>query len=708
MSSKQLEAVVQECRELLEQARHNSDEAPEMRQSRALGVFLACAAIRCFEEQLWRVPVSCSVFAQRGDLLAGLCAAQRRVQTEIGDVLPSVPDSWFPPAPAALHTLRHHLLETLTPEVWQDEHILGWLYQAWNTATPTQKHHSTFYTPTPVADYIVAHALERLDNRGARLTVLDPACGAGMFALRAFDRLYQSALRLPQADNSAWRTTIPQRILGRQLFLVDNNPWACRLAWINLYLKAKRLEPQGRIETIRIFEADALQRWETGTQRELRNVFTTRYDLVVGNPPYRVINQLHTPRDLVQVYKMYQSAAFKMNTFALFIERGVTLLKPDGVLGMVVPNTFLTQVYFEPLRQYLLQTCRILRILDTKRVFDSAFVENSILLLQRETDALKRREHAVECLTPAHSATRSRRADVQDALDALHTIGWITQRHFEETPLHIFRMHLDEPTFALVEKITRGKPKLGDICESHDGVNPGNARPKLIVPERVDDTCRKVLNGKDIGRYWLRWGGLYVRYDRRLLVKGDNVRWGHRRALDGPKILTRQTADRLIGAYDPGEYYVTNSIHTTILREGVAGWALKYLLGLLNSKLLSWYYRKLFPETGQVFSQVKLVNLRQLPSMPAEAVEQQAVIGLVEALLDVCESLRPGQASTDEAAIQQTRLRLDALDTELDQRIYRLYDLTAEESQRVEHEMRSQEFRTNRKKSLDKKSPPSL
>ncbi len=129
----------------------------------------------------------------------------------------------------------------------------------------------------------------------------------------------------------------------------------------------------------------------------------------------------------------------------------------------------------------------------------------------------------------------------------------------------------------------------------------------------MDETCRKILNGKDIGRYCLNWGKLYVRYNKQLLTKDDTVRWGHFLSLESPKILTRQTADRLIGAYDSGEYYVTNSIHTTIMSQGVQEVQLKYILAILNSKLMSFYYQKLIAEVGQVFSQVKLINLRQLP-----------------------------------------------------------------------------------------------
>lgn len=248
----------------------------------------------------------------------------------------------------------------------------------------------------------------------------------------------------------------------------------------------------------------------------------------------------------------------------------------------------------------------------------------------------------------------------------------------------MFNVHLDEATFALLEKIANGHPTLGDICESHDGVNPGNAKHKLLVKEKLDERCKQVLNGKNIGRYRLNWDGLYVRYDRRVLTKGDNVRWGHRVALDTSKILTRQTADRIIGSFDNGRFYATNSIHTTILRDGEQKeFSLKYVLALLNSKVLSFYYRKLISEAGQVFCQVKLVHLRQLPLRKISLKQQQTFIEDVETLLELEHRQQEANEPACREALQE---QMKGLDERLERRVYTLYELHPEDIQMVEEE----------------------
>ena len=207
----------------------------------------------------------------------------------------------------------------------------------------------------------------------------------------------------------------------------------------------------------------------------------------------------------------------------------------------------------------------------------------------------------------------------------------------------------------------------------------------MIVSDDVDETCKKVLNGKNIRRYQLRWGGLYVRYNRSLLVKGDNVRWGHRAALDSAKILTRQTADRIIGTFDDGRYYVTNSIHTSVLRPEHADVLLKYVLALLNSTLLSWYYRKLFPEVGQVFSQVKLVNLRHLPIRLIALERQQEIVALVEQLLeDTSNDVTWAKHAIDQH--ERRACRAQELDDRLDTLVYAAYELSSDHIRQVERE----------------------
>lgn len=689
--AKSLQTLVTDCCQMLEQdfvdlfartARKSGYTSPlePIARDAALDSFLEIAAICSIEGQPWFCGKKALSEVSDGEHIKQHIIERRQfLQTECPLLSPFFLFQHGFPSKVTFRKVYAFLRETVTLEEWRTEQILGWMYQYALQGRPDeQKQHGQFYTSESVVEYIVAQTF-RLALAERKLSpafsVLDLACGAGGFALKAFEELYQ------------WHTrTQPEglpdpvsHILEHQLFLVDNDPRACQIAAFNLYVKARRLSPECQIRRLNIICADALRKWEHETSNViqdsprslsafLKNIFSQKYHLIVGNPPYIVINRLQTPKELLELYKSYQSAAFKINTFALFVERGIELLKPNGILGMIVPNTLLTQIYFEPLRQYILSTSRIRSLLDTKRLFERAFVENCIILLQRELEQQRRSQNPILCQATIASDLKRCSSPAFENCEPGNTPAVIPQHHFEYAPFKMFNISIDAPTYALMQKIARNKPKLGELCESHDGFNPGNAKGKFIVHEAVDATCKKVLNGKDIGRYHLQWGGLYVRYDRGLLVKDDIVRWGHSAALESAKILTRQTADRVIGTFEPGMYYTTNSIHTTILHNDVQHVHLKYVLGVLNSTLMTWYYRKLISEVGQVFSQVKLINLRQLPILPATEKHQQEIVALVETLLQ----LNPQSSSFADA------------DTRLDQEIYRLYQLTPAEIERVE------------------------
>lgn len=671
---KSLQVVVNECCQIFAQDFADllaltpedvaDDHDPDLKaRETALDCFLEIAAICCVEAYPWpglATRFSDSLAEKR--LSQKLIRRRQFLQTDCPVLSPFFLFQNGIPSERSLKKVYGMLNNAISSEEQRCDHLLGWMYQYALQGTPEQKHHGQFYTSESIRDYIVSQTFELAEETSLlspSFSVLDIACGAGGFALRVFEELYRRHT-YTQLGSFTLSEHPAAHILENQIFLVDNDPRACRIAAFNLYLKAKRLAPQCQIRRLNIVCADALKRWEheTALASQHKNLFARKYHLVVGNPPYIVINRLQTPKELLKLYTSYQSAAFKINTFALFVERGLELLDHDGILGMIVPNTFLTQVYFEPLRRYILATSRIHAVVDIKRVFERAFVENCIILLQREHDNQRRYTQRIVC--QAKSLHKEKEQPYAPVV--------IPQHHFEHAPFKMFNIHIDEHSYALMEKIAGGNPKLGELCESHDGFNPGNAKAKFIVPQALDLHCKKVLNGKDIGRYWLTWRGLYVRYDKGLLSRDDTIRWGHRDSLESAKILTRQTADRLIGTFEPGNYYATNSIHTTIFRKDVRDFSLKYLLALLNSTLMTWYYRKLISEVGQVFSQVKLINLRQLPIKLVSDAQQQELVALVETLL----YLNPQDSS------------FAVVDARLDYQIYRLYQLTPEEIQIIE------------------------
>lgn len=106
------------------------------------------------------------------------------------------------------------------------------------------------------------------------------------------------------------------------------------------------------------------------------------YDLIIGNPPYYEFK----PEDNIkEIYADVISG--RPNIFALFIKKGLMLLKDGGYLAFVVPPSMNNGAFFKNLRQYILKQSSIvkLKILDSQELFNSARQTVMLLVLQKKT-----------------------------------------------------------------------------------------------------------------------------------------------------------------------------------------------------------------------------------------------------------------------------------------------------------------------------------
>jgi hypothetical protein len=97
---------------------------------------------------------------------------------------------------------------------------------------------------------------------------------------------------------------------------------------------------------------------------------------------------------------------------------------------------------------------------------------------------------------------------------------------------------------------------------------------------------------------------------------------------------------------------------------------LKYLLALLNSKLMNYLYKRKSKSTKTVFSEIQARTVRQLPIVSVEPSVEASVLALVERILKA----KGSEADADTAV----------LEGKIDRLVYELYGLTEEEVSLVE------------------------
>ena len=151
----------------------------------------------------------------------------------------------------------------------------------------------------------------------------------------------------------------------------------------------------------------------------------------------------------------------------------------------------------------------------------------------------------------------------------------------------------------------------------------------------------------------------------------------------GPKILMRQTSDILRCCFDDNGYYCQNSVfivHSSTLD-------LKYMLALLNSRLLGFVYKCGNPQTGKVFAEIKPSVIKELPirrinfSDSADKACHDEIVQKVEEMLDAKKQLAKAKTDKDKTYYEN---KCAALDRQIDRLVYDLYDLTEDEIRIVE------------------------
>ena len=379
------------------------------------------------------------------------------------------------------------------------------------------------------------------------------------------------------------------------------------------------------------------------------------FDIVIGNPPYVQIKQI-AANDRLYFQQKFKFATGRFNLFYFFLEITKTLAKKEGVTAYIIPDRLLLNTQCFDLRNSLLTEQTIIEI-DSfdESVFDSAVVDSIIIVYQNT----KNERNSILALPNVNVSEIGNSKKIE-----------IPITHFNASPNRQFDLNYNQEKSSLIEKIRCNTVALSKISETKDGIIQGKIPDVLFLKKEENPFCKKLLFGKDVNRYELTYENNWVNYQPDEMMKIELERVGEKRTglwmrnrniFEREKILTRQTSDKIIGTLDAEHFYYANTLHGTAITDD--SYSVKYVLAVLNSKVLNYYYKETTSEGGKVFAQVKIEILRQLPIPKIPADQQQPFITLVDKIL------------ADKKAGNDTR----ALEREIDVLVYALYGLSDEE-----------------------------
>jgi adenine-specific DNA-methyltransferase len=399
--------------------------------------------------------------------------------------------------------------------------------------------------------------------------------------------------------------------------------------------------------------------------------FNNGFDIIIGNPPYIQIKQIPAA-DKPYYVSNFKFATGRFNLFYFFIEITEKYTRSHGIATYIVPDRLLLNTQCCELRNWLLNQQTIIE-LDSfdESVFDSAVVDSIILFYKNIKNTFSEIfAKSNVCVSEINFSNRIK----------------IPISYFTNSPNKQFDLNYSLGKSNLIDKIRTNSIPLGEISDTRDGIIQSKIPDVLFLNKKENKFCKKLLFGKNINRYQLIYDNNWVNYQPDEMMKielkrdGGGLRLRTKDIFEREKILTRQTADEIIGSLDSEHYYYSNTLHGTAITDKT--YDIKFILSLLNSKILSYYYKATTAEGGKVFAQIKIEILRQLPIK--KSTNQKPFITIVDKIL-LSKGKNP-QADTSQE------------ENQLDVMIYKLYQLNYDEVLVIDKEFENQMMREDYEK----------
>jgi type I restriction-modification system DNA methylase subunit len=595
-----------------------------------------------------------------------------------------------------------------------------------------------YYTPSYIVDYIVTNTVGKLvegmnPEQVSQLRVVDPACGSGSFLLGAFQYLLDwhegwylqhdpqkwvkgKLPALIPTEGGGWKLTTAEkkRILVNNIYGVDIDAQAVEVTKLSLLLKVLEEESgQLSLGLERVLPdlgdnikcGNSLIGWDYfegqlipdekelervnpfDWQRNFPQVFARGgFDAVIGNPPYvQSRDDQFEEKEKKYYFKKYQAAEYQINTFSLFLEKGINLLNFNCFLGMIIPNYWLSTKYDKKLRDLIFNKNDVQELLNVYNVFNDASVDTLILISSRTYKETYPKNFLVK------SISRELR-NIPDRLLAIQEKKWsYVHKHtlFESN---------DDLSLSFVEGITlNGIKTIEEIFDLKFGMKPyelGKGNPpqsKKIVNEKpfiVKDCLGqdyvRLLKARNVKRYNLKWQGDWIKYGAHLAAPRDPL------IFEGERILLQRivSGDHLDGTFTDEKYICNTDVITLKPKRSLENHNIKFFLGIVVSKLLLFYLRSknvnLDRETYPKIN-TNTLYLVKIPFLnfttPKEVEQHDRMVALVERMLELHK--RDPQTPQEADRIQR---EITATDAAIDRLVYELYGLTEEEVRIVEGE----------------------
>jgi len=485
-----------------------------------------------------------------------------------------------------------------------------------------------FYTPKIIVNHILESigytSLEKIRYK----KMIDISCGAGSFLIESANFLKSSLL---SSQDKKMSIELAKEIINEirmHIYGIDLNPIACILCQLNLFLSVFDL-----IKVI--YQKEPMYQFKYFNIKNINTLYLSKeekYDFVVGNPPYLFIREIsHQHRKLIEQSNLETNIG-QYDYYQIFIEIGLKVLKTHGLLGYIIPDSILALSNRKIIRKYVYEHSLIKEIGVIGSQFKDPVVSNVILILEKEDNENKRTHNIIQII---------------EGNEFNQIKKEMNQRLIKKFDYN-FLVNLSSVDVKILEYLNEKFPKLADLLADDRfeiilsrGVELGKdgkivychicqkylpfPKNELICPdcknfiksETMESIIHKELPLKkewEYSRFLYSISRYQINEIKYIQLNKNGINYKNKNIYSDRIIIRQLNQNNLICAtYDSNSYTSQSYYNLKIVNSDLKEFNHYYLLGLINSRLLSYYYNKSFGAYKKLFPRILIEKIRSLP-----------------------------------------------------------------------------------------------
>jgi len=481
--------------------------------------------------------------------------------------------------------------------------------------------------------------------------LIDLSCGSGSFLLIAIKRILYVYLEKFNKKHLSELLPNEARIIIRdieeRIYGIDINPIACMLAQLNIHILLIDLY-KVILKKSKSFKPPLYKIYSFNSLKLMKNEFSSlpkTFDYIVGNPPYLFIRDIPAEHKKIIKSTKFLTKSGQYDYYQLFLELGIKSLKNGGKLGYIIPDSLLALSNRKVIRKYIYETTKINKIRVVGSQFENSSVSNIILILTKEKIEQKRKNNNIE---------------INFHNGEIKKITQLPQKQIEKWNFK-FLINLNPRDIEILNYLDKNFNSLGEISSTKNyslsltrGVELtkeggvfyckqcGKYYP-IPTKKQICNTCGKKIENESIEEIildniptsaqksdYLPYIYSIQRYNitnyKYIDITKKGIRYKNLQNYDN-RIIIRQIPQRglICATLDPNKSLCSQSFYNLkILRSPIPEFNNHYLLGLLNSSLLSYFFLKSFGSYKELFPRILIEKIKSLPIKVPENREEKA------------------------------------------------------------------------------------